>query len=53
MRTKYADYRAVQGVLFAHKIEIVFVGTASIIDVNFNKIILNEPLKENFVNTYS
>ena len=52
MRTKYADYRAVQGVLFAHKIEIVFAGSASIIYVNFNKIILNEPLNENFVNTY-
>ena len=53
MRTKYADYRAVQGVLFAHDIEIIVANTTSIIDVNFNKIILNEPLKENFVNTYS
>lgn len=52
MRTEYTDYRAVQGVLFAHKIRIIFAGTASIIDVNFNKVILNEPLKENFVNTY-
>ena len=52
MSTKYGDYRTVQGVLFAHKVEIFFAGTASIIIVNFNKIILNEPLKENFVNKY-
>lgn len=53
MRTKYAEYKAVQGVLVAHKIEIILVANPVTIEVSFNKIIINEPLEVNFVNTYN
>ena len=53
MQIKYDEYRLVEDILIAHKIEIFLPANATIIEVNFNKIIINEPLEVNFVNTYN
>ncbi len=51
--TKYAEYRAVQNIFLTHLVEIILPGTPTIIKVNINKIIINEPIEVNFVNTYN
>ena len=48
IQTKYANYKMVQDVLLAHKIDIILVDTAISMEVNFNNIIINKPLEENF-----
>ena len=48
IQTKYAMYKAVQGVLIPHKIDISVDATATLIEVNFNTIIINKVQEEIF-----
>jgi hypothetical protein len=52
LRTQYASFKPVDGVMFAHRISMVLFEENAMIEIYFNKVEINKSVEINFLNQY-